>query len=1057
MKKGLKRFNKIIFSLIIFLIGVLPAVEQKTVQADEAPYVKAISAGGNLSLALKEDGMVVAWGNNQNGQTTIPNGLDDVKAISAGNNHSLALKSDGTVVAWGDKSYGNTIVPNDLGKVEAISAGFNNSLALKEDGTVAAWGNNQYGQTTVPSSLNNVVAISAGGDHSLALKSDGTVVKWGPQTFVPSSLEKNTTAISAGLFHSLALKKDGTVVAWGNGGKGQTTVPNGLDKVVAISAGGDHSLALKSDGTVVAWGDNYYGQSKIPAGLDNVVAISAGRLHSLALKSDGTVVAWGDNYMGQSNVPTKLAMNNTEAVTVDTSSLLIGYGGTDNADGVTQNMTFPISGANGSTISWVSNNTMYVKNDGTVTQPTYSEGDHEVTLTATISRSGIKATKEFTLMLLKQEATDEEAASSDKATLKIGYGGTDNPNSVTQDVILPTSGSNGTTISWVSSDPNYVSSSGQVTRPSKSQGDRTITLTATISKNGIFDTKDFTLKVLKEEYLNDMEAVTADTITLTIGYGGTDHADNVTQNLVLPTSGSNGTTISWASSNPNHLSSSGQVTRPTNTQGDQTITLVATISRNGISDTKVFTIKIIKQPSESSDVSSGGNSRGGGGGSTPITNIEKISVGIETAGLGKGQNSSTITSNRTTKPNGTKQDEVDLEAEQAKEIVKNAKEARQTIARIMIPDAKDEVSQISVNLTVDAVKDFASGGIGLEFYTENVQINLPAETLVGLNKDINFKISPIKGESGKNEVKNRAIMVKVVQDIAVDGTVQVIGRPIIIETNLQNRPVDVVLPLRDVTLPTNLAERQAFLENLAIFIEHDDGESELIIPEIVEYKEGQIGLKFRVTKFSTFTILNIDHFRDEMKKQETPASGARPRPYIIGFPDGTFKPEASISRAEMAAILSRVEASRKTIGTSTTYPDVASDHWAYEVIQDASTSGLMKGFSNGTFRPNQSIIRGEVAAILSRWLGLSGDMQSGFKDSLEHWTSKDIALVGQAGLMKGMANGEFQPNKPLTRAEAVAIFNRALKRAPLEATTPTWQDVPSTHWAFKDVEAATNN
>ena len=89
--------------------------------------------------------------------------------IAAGGNHSLALRQDGTVVAWGDNSAGQTNVPPDLAEIVAISGGGVHSLALKSNGSPAAWGDNSQGQTNVPASLTNVVAIAAGGYHNLAL------------------------------------------------------------------------------------------------------------------------------------------------------------------------------------------------------------------------------------------------------------------------------------------------------------------------------------------------------------------------------------------------------------------------------------------------------------------------------------------------------------------------------------------------------------------------------------------------------------------------------------------------------------------------------------------------------------------------------------------------------------------------------------------------------------------------------------------------------------------------------------------------------------------------
>jgi len=240
-----------------------------------------------ITRTLTQGGNVVAWGDNEKGQTTVPAGLSGVVAIAAGGSHTVALKSDGTLVAWGRNSDGQTTVPAGLSGVVAIAAGGAHTVALKSDGTVVAWGGNDRGQTTVPAGLSGVVAIAAGGAHTVALKSDGTVVAWGGndrgQATVPAGLS-GVVAIAAGDGHTVALKSDGTVVAEGKNISGQATVPAGLSGVVAIAAGGLHTVALKSDGTVVAWGGS--SATVMPAGLSGVVAIAAGANHTVALKLD---------------------------------------------------------------------------------------------------------------------------------------------------------------------------------------------------------------------------------------------------------------------------------------------------------------------------------------------------------------------------------------------------------------------------------------------------------------------------------------------------------------------------------------------------------------------------------------------------------------------------------------------------------------------------------------------------------------------------------------------------------------------------------------------------
>lgn len=253
-----------------------------------------IALGGSDPVVINDDGTITAVGGDYGG-VPVPSGLTGVAAVSSGTAFSLALKNDGTVVAWGDNTYGQATVPSGLNNVTAVSAGKDFGLALKSDGTVVAWGNNTYGQATVPVGLSDVVAISAGYDFALALKSDGTVVAWGDnqygQTEVPSGLT-NVTAISAGNF-ALALKGDGTVIGWGNTNNdyGQTAT-SGLSGITAIAAGVNFGLALDSNGDVVGWGDNTFGQRTIPS-LGTVVAIAAGAFGGLALDTTGAAVGWG--------------------------------------------------------------------------------------------------------------------------------------------------------------------------------------------------------------------------------------------------------------------------------------------------------------------------------------------------------------------------------------------------------------------------------------------------------------------------------------------------------------------------------------------------------------------------------------------------------------------------------------------------------------------------------------------------------------------------------------------------------------------------------------------
>ncbi|MES2923456.1 MAG: immunoglobulin domain-containing protein [Verrucomicrobiota bacterium] len=273
-------------------------------------------------------GTVAAWGRNNSGQTTVPAAAQSgVIAIAAGGEHTVALKNDGSVLSWG--AYGQTTVPVAAQSgVTAIAAGDYHTVALKNDGSVVAWGDNSSGQTTVPvAAQSGVTAIAAGASHTVALKNDGSVLSWGyyydpttgisndcGQTTVPVAAQSGVTAISGGGGHTVALKNDGTVLAWGNDGAGKTNVPvEAQSGVTAIAAGRDHTVALKNDGSVVSWGRyvyydyqydeygnlyyNYYysydfGQTPVAA-QSGITAIAAADYHTVALKNDGSVVAWG--------------------------------------------------------------------------------------------------------------------------------------------------------------------------------------------------------------------------------------------------------------------------------------------------------------------------------------------------------------------------------------------------------------------------------------------------------------------------------------------------------------------------------------------------------------------------------------------------------------------------------------------------------------------------------------------------------------------------------------------------------------------------------------------
>ncbi|MHA7965056.1 S-layer homology domain-containing protein [Paenibacillus sp. CAU 1782] len=182
--------------------------------------------------------------------------------------------------------------------------------------------------------------------------------------------------------------------------------------------------------------------------------------------------------------------------------------------------------------------------------------------------------------------------------------------------------------------------------------------------------------------------------------------------------------------------------------------------------------------------------------------------------------------------------------------------------------------------------------------------------------------------------------------------------------------------------------------------------------------------------------------------------------YIKGFPDGTFRPDKTVTRAEMSAILARNKYLPESSPYQALYPDVAQGYWATSYIEQLKDVGLLIGDDNGNFRPGDRITRAEMAMVAARWLNadLKGTFQNSFEDvSDSHWAAAAIAAVSEAGIMIGFEDGTFGLNKYVTRAQAVTIMNRLLGRGPLTGVpTPTWPDGGS-HWASEHIEEASQD
>jgi alpha-tubulin suppressor-like RCC1 family protein len=332
-----------------------------------------VDAGTDCSLALRADGTLWSWGNNVMGQLGTNNNpgantynpvptqvAGTYTQVTAGAFHCLALRPDGTLWAWGNNNFGSlgsttnngtnaaNPVPTQVpGLYTSASAGFYHSLALRADGTLWAWGLNDAGQLaaapgtgpTVPFAVptqvpGTYVQVATGYHFSLALQANGSLLAWGDNgagqlgyaanvgTINPNPVPTTTgTALptrstSSNSTTGYAIRGDGTLWAWGSNrygllGDGTTTDRPRPGRVgtdadwVQVVAGSSHVLALKANGTVWAWGRNHVHQVSPASAIALLVPtqlpgytfarLAAGADFNLGLTATGALYAWGDN------------------------------------------------------------------------------------------------------------------------------------------------------------------------------------------------------------------------------------------------------------------------------------------------------------------------------------------------------------------------------------------------------------------------------------------------------------------------------------------------------------------------------------------------------------------------------------------------------------------------------------------------------------------------------------------------------------------------------------------------------------------------------------------
>ena len=187
--------------------------------------------------------------------------------------------------------------------------------------------------------------------------------------------------------------------------------------------------------------------------------------------------------------------------------------------------------------------------------------------------------------------------------------------------------------------------------------------------------------------------------------------------------------------------------------------------------------------------------------------------------------------------------------------------------------------------------------------------------------------------------------------------------------------------------------------------------------------------------------------------------------YIVGYEDGTVRPNANISRAEVAAIFFRLlkdDVRDDNLTANSVFTDVAFGKWYNKSISTMAKIGIVKGRTANAFAPNAPITRAEFAAICSRFDRSNVEIKSDFNDISGHWAEKEIRRAASLGWIKGYADGSFKPDQNITRAEAASMINRMLHRLPETADDLLdgmiqWPDNQPSDWYYINMQEATNS
>ncbi|MEG0259620.1 MAG: InlB B-repeat-containing protein [Lysinibacillus sp.] len=1065
----------------------------QAVKGDGSPlYATAIAAGSSSSLALDSNGNVWRWGQvlgSAGSYKTKPEMLnfpEKIIAISSTGNVGLVIGESNKVYVWGDNSSfqqgnGNNNPYNHQFEPKEVKLKDGQSLLAKE--------------------------IEAGQNQSIVIGLDdkvwfwGAIARWqveGKSSFWPEKvLDVNNHEITA------------TDVTSSNRG---------------------FSL-LKQNGEVWTVGENSFGElgdgsdpntittKAVKTTIENVEQIDSGYAHTIAMKSDGSVWAWGDNTLSPLGDLTDVNRNVPVQVLNEDGSLYKAASTISAGGGFFMDSAFSVSIKNGSLVTWGGNNSGELGIDTSTVIKDYAEKNHTEPMPVTVTFNANEGNGDSSSSIAYNATVARPAD-----PVKTGYtfaGWFTSPNANPNGgggFVFTTKVKNDTTLYAIWKPLNY-----KVTF--NTNGGSTIEALENIVPNttvpapkaperesfkflgwymdaGLTQSFEFTTAITGDLTLYAKWEELKYTMTFDTNGGSTIEAlENIvhkatvtapkaperegfkflgwytdaglTKSFEFTTAITGDLTLyaKWDQLKYTitfEVNEGSAISAVENVLHNATVTAPENPKRQGYKFSGWYTDKELTKLFDfksaiTSDVVlyAKWTKISPPGPTSPIEEVFYVDVVDDS----KPDELLVKTPIKRTRENGVVKDQVTFTADKAQESVDKLVNKENKISRIVIPDIQDEVSETTINVPKESITALTAGETSLSIDLAYTRIFVPNESLNTFADNLYFRVIPVKKEQEKIAIETRAKQEKAVIEIVgiANAKVEILGRPMTIETNMQSRPVTLTLPL-----PENATQEQ--IENLAVFIEHSNGTKEVVRGRIVNYKGDIKGVEFDINHFSTFTILYLEGAGAYFDKQDGNNGKKNVHiPYIRGYEDNTFRPNAWVTRQQMAAMLARqLSKNNIPVAKEYTYKDTGKA-WAKNDIEYVRERGIMTGYTPNEFGPSNHITRAQMAAIAIRWIDKQcvdnkGEAlycqptgnQMKFKDVSDNlWAADEIARISQIGIMTGFEDGYFRPQDKLTRAQAVKVLNRLFNRGPItETIEEKFTDVSKEHWPYYEIQEA---